>query len=58
MDTIIWIIAFLLAPGLFLMMTLFPEYAAAVIGAQFSRVPASYVDDLLGWLSAMVRPVP
>src|SRR5712671_3696645 len=52
-QTIIWALAFLLAPGMFLMILMFPEFQAAVIRAKFSRGPASYVDDVLVWIEVL-----
>ena len=52
-QTIVWVLAFLLPPGVFLMIFMFPEFQAAVIRAKFLRGPASYVDDLLIWIAVL-----
>jgi hypothetical protein len=50
-QTVIWVLAFLLAPGMFLLIQLFPELQDAVIRARFHRAPASSVDDLVAWIA-------
>lgn len=48
------LLAFLLVPGLFLLIEMFPEFASAAIHARFGRGPASYVDDMLEWIAFLL----
>jgi hypothetical protein len=50
-ERAVWVLAFLLAPCVFIVILLYPEFTAAVIRARVGRGPASYVDDMLGWVA-------
>jgi len=50
-QTIFYTAAFLLAPGVFLMMELFPSFEWALIQARVGRGPAGYIDDLRAWIA-------
>ena len=48
-QALIGALAFLLAPGMFLMIELFPEFSFIAIRVRLSRLPMSRLDDLLAW---------
>jgi len=50
-ERAVWVLAFLLMPGVFIVILLYPEFTAAVIRARVGRGPASYIDDILGWVA-------
>src|SRR5439155_15676692 len=50
-ERVVRVLAFLLVPGVFILILLYPEYSAAVIRARVGRGPASYVDDMLEWVT-------
>jgi len=50
-ERAVWVLAFLLVPGVFIVILLYPEFTAAVIRARVGRGPASYIDDMLGWVA-------
>src|SRR5262245_28695172 len=50
-QTIISILAFLIVPGLFLLIELFPDFQSAVIRARAGRGPVTRIDDLLEWMA-------
>jgi hypothetical protein len=50
-ERAVWVLAFLLAPCVFIVILLYPEFTAAVIRARVGRGPASYVDDMLEWVA-------
>src|SRR5262249_50848339 len=45
------LLAFLLAPGVLLLVELFPDYQYAVVRAQAGLQPFSTVEDLLAWMA-------
>jgi len=49
-QTIFYTGAFLAAPGVFLMLELFPEFQSALIRERLGRGPVGYVDDLRAWI--------
>jgi hypothetical protein len=50
-ERAVWVLAFLVMPGVFFVILLYPDFAAAVIRARVGRGPASYVDDMLEWIA-------
>jgi hypothetical protein len=50
-QTIVWVLIFLLVPGAFMLILLFPGFQSAVILSRLGRVPPSRVDDLLAWIA-------
>ena len=53
-ERAVWVLAFLLVPGVFIVILLYPEFTAAVIRARVGRGPASYVDDMLEWVALVL----
>ena len=43
-------LAFVLTPGVVLLLEVFPEYQSAVIRAKVLHAPAGLIDDLLEWI--------
>jgi hypothetical protein len=50
-ERAVWVLAFLLVPGVFILVLLLPEISFVMIRARFGRGPASSVDDLLEWVA-------
>jgi len=48
------IVAFLIVPGVFLLIELFPEFQSAVVRAQAGVGPMSRIDDLLAWMTFLL----
>lgn len=53
-ERVVWVLAFLLVPGVFIMILLAPEFTAAVLRARLGRGPASRIDDMLEWLALVL----
>jgi hypothetical protein len=53
-ERVVWVLAFLLVPGVFIVILLYPEITAAVVRARLGLGPASYVDDVLMWMALVL----
>ena len=49
-TAIVGVLAFVLTPGVVLLLEVFPEYQSAVIRAKVLHAPAGLIDDLLEWI--------
>jgi hypothetical protein len=50
-ERAVWVLTFLVVPGVFILVLLLPEISFVMIRAKFGRGPASSVDDLLEWVA-------
>jgi hypothetical protein len=53
-ERVVWVLAFLLVPGVFIVILLYPEVTAAIVRAKLGLGPASRVDDMLEWLALVL----